>query len=72
MHLLVSLFLLFYYFISPFIDIYIYKKLMIFIYIFLVAIHVPISIFTGIITSLYRSCFKIKELILYSVLLWFL
>ena len=67
--LLVSfIFIVLIFFISPFIDIYIYKKIDDFSFIlFLVAIHVPISIFTGIITSLYRSVLKIKELILYSV-----
>ena len=67
--LLISfIFIVLMFFISPFIDIYIYKKIDDFSFIlFLVAIHVPVSIFTGIITSLYRSVLKIKELILYSV-----
>ena len=67
--LLISfIFIVLMFFLSPFIDIYLYKKIDDFSFIlFLVAIHAPVSIFTGIITSLYRSVLKIKELILYSV-----
>ena len=62
------IFIVLMYIFSPYIDEYIYIKIDDFSFIlFLVAIHTPISIFTGIITSLYRSVLKIKELILYSV-----
>lgn len=55
------------YFIAPYFDQYLYKKINGFYFILLlVSLHAPIAIFTGIITSLYRSVFKIKEIILYS------
>ena len=55
------------YFLAPFFDNYIYKEIDSFsLILLLVSIHAPISIFTGIITSLYRSVFKIKEIIIYS------
>jgi len=38
------------------------------IFIFLAAFYIPISMFAGYITSIYRSVFKIKEIILYSTL----
>ena len=55
------------YFLAPYFDTFIYKEIDNFSFIlFLVSIHAPISIFTAIITSLYRSVFKIKEIMLYS------
>ena len=55
------------YFISPLLDRYIYTNIDGFSFIlFLVSLHTPISIFTGIITALYRSVLKIKEIIIYS------
>ncbi len=61
------LFLLIMYFLAPYFDKYLYKEIKGFSFILLlVSVHAPIAIFTGIITSLYRSIFKIKEIILYS------
>ena len=61
------LFLILMYFLTPYFDHYIYKEIEGFYFIlFLVSIHAPISILLGIMTSLYRSIFKIKELVLYS------
>ena len=60
-------FLLMMCFLAPYFDKYLYKEIEGFSFILLlVSVHVPIAIFTGIITSLYRSIFKIKEIILYS------
>jgi O-antigen/teichoic acid export membrane protein len=48
-------------------DIYIYPKTPNFSYLlFIISVHAPISIFMGIITSLYRSVLKIKEIMLYG------
>lgn len=55
------------YFISPFLDEYVYVNTNHFSFLLLIiSIHAPISIFMGIITSLYRSVLKIKEIILYG------
>ena len=60
-------FLVLIYFISPYLDEYIYTEINTFSYLLLIAsVHAPISIFMGIITSLFRSVFKIKEIILYG------
>ena len=61
------IFLVLIYFLAPVLDIYIYKKINNFsLILLLVSINVPISILMGIITSLYRSVFKIKEIMLYG------
>lgn len=61
------IFLLLMYFLSPVLDEYIYVNTNQFSYLLLIiSIHAPISIFMGIITSLYRSVLKIKEIILYG------
>ena len=71
----ISLFLSFFliailYFLSPILDTHVYTKIDDFSFIlFLVALHTPISIFTGIITALYRSVLKIKEIIIYSTVI---
>ena len=63
------LFLLFSWFFSPILDSYVYKKIDNFSFIlFLVSVNVPISIFTSIIIALYRSVFKIKEIVIYNTL----
>jgi len=55
------------YFLSPILDKYIYTNTDQLSYLLLiVSVHAPISIFMGVITSLYRSVFKIKEIILYG------
>ena len=55
------------YFLAPILDQYIYVNTNQFSYLLLIiSIHAPISIFMGIITSLYRSVLKIKEIILYG------
>ena len=60
-------FLFFMWFLAPWLDNYIYKDIEGFYLILLiVSIHAPISILTGIITSLYRSIFKVKEIIIYG------
>lgn len=60
-------FLVLIYFFAPVLDIYIYKEINNFSLILLVtSINVPISILMGIIVSLYRSVFKIKEIMLYG------
>ena len=66
--LLISVgFLISMYFLSPYLDKYIYTNTDNFSYLLLlISVHVPISIFMGIITSLYRSVLKIKEIILYG------
>ena len=62
-------FLLLSWFFSPILDTYVYKKIDDFSFIlFLVSINVPISIFTSVIISLYRSVFKIKEIVVYNTL----
>jgi len=61
------IFMIMMYFLAPYFDQYLYKEIEGFSFILLlVSLHVPIAIFTGIITSLYRSVFKIKEIILYG------
>ena len=63
------LFLLFSWFFSPILDSYVYKKIDNFSFIlFLVSVNVPISIFTSVIIALYRSVFKIKEIVIYNTL----
>ena len=58
------------YFSVPLIDKFVYTQIDDFSPIlFLVALHTPISIFTGIITALYRSVLKIKEIIIYSTVI---
>ena len=53
----------------PILDTYVYLKIDDFsLILFLVSINVPISIFTSVIISLYRSVFKIKEIIIYNTL----
>ena len=60
-------FLVIIYFLAPVLDVYIYKEINNFSLILLVSsINVPISILMGIIISLYRSAFKIKEIMLYG------
>jgi O-antigen/teichoic acid export membrane protein len=55
------------YFFSPYISKYIYTKLDNFSTIlFLMSIHVPITLLFGVIISLYRSMLKIKEIVLYG------
>ena len=61
------IFLFFMYFFSPYLDKYIYVNIDNFSYLLLViSVHAPLSIFMGIIISLFRSVFKIKEIILYG------
>ena len=53
----------------PILDTYVYLKIDDFsLILFLVSINVPISIFTSVIISLYRSVFKIKEIVIYNTL----
>ncbi len=60
-------FLVLMYFLSPYLDEYLYTKIDTFSYLLLiVSLHAPISIFMGIITSLFRSVLKIKEIVLYG------
>ena len=60
-------FLVLIYFISPYLDKYAYINIDDFSYLLLiVSVHAPISIFMGIITSLFRSVLKIKEIVLYG------
>ena len=62
-------FLLLSWFFSPILDNYVYLKIDDFsLILFLVSINVPISIFTSVIISLYRSVFKIKEIVVYNTL----
>ena len=62
-------FLLLSWFFSPILDTYVYLKIDDFsLILFLVSINVPISIFTSVIISLYRSVFKIKEIVIYNTL----
>jgi len=62
-----AIFLCSMYFITPLLDEYVYMNTDKFSYLLLIiSIHAPISIFMGIITSLYRSVLKIKEIILYG------
>ena len=66
--ILISLFfVILIYFLAPVLDIYMYKEINNFSLILLVtSINIPISILMGIIVSLYRSVFKIKEIMLYG------
>ncbi|MBT6807956.1 MAG: oligosaccharide flippase family protein [Flavobacteriales bacterium] len=58
------------YFVTPLLDRFVYTNIDGFsLILFLVALHTPISIFTGIITALYRSVLKIKEIIIYSTVI---
>ena len=60
-------FMILFYFLAPYFDKYLYTEIDSFSFILLlVSAHVPIAIFTGIIASLYRSIFKIKDLIIYG------
>jgi O-antigen/teichoic acid export membrane protein len=60
-------FLVMNYFLSPYIDKFIYTKVDSLSFIlFLMSIHVPISLLFGVIISLYRSMLKIKEIVLYG------
>jgi len=60
-------FLILIYFLAPVLDVYLYKEINNFSLILLVtSINVPISILMGIIIALYRSAFKIKEIMLYG------
>ncbi|MGY8987418.1 MAG: oligosaccharide flippase family protein [Flavobacteriales bacterium] len=62
-----SIFLVSMIFLSPILDKYFYVKTDDFSYLLLViSIHTPISIFMGVIASLYRSVLKIKEIIIYG------
>jgi len=61
------LFLSIMFFSSSFIDKYIYVNINNFSYLLLIiSIHAPISIFMGIITSMYRSVLKIREIIIFG------
>jgi len=60
-------FLVINYFLSPYIDKFIYTKIDSLSFILLLmSIHVPISLLFGVIISLYRSMLKIKEIVLYG------
>ena len=60
-------FLIIMYFLSPFLDKYIYINSDNFSYLLLViSIHAPISVLMGVINSLFRASFKIKEIVLYG------
>lgn len=60
-------YLLLIYFFSPFINQFIYKDIEGLSWIlFLICIHVPISMLFGVVVSLYRSVLKIKEIVLYG------
>lgn len=64
------LFLVVIYFIAPLLDSFIYSEIDGLTWIlFFMSIHVPISLLFGVITSLYRSILKIKELIIYGTLI---
>ena len=55
------------FFTKDLLDIYLYPKYSNFSYLlFVISVHAPISIFMGVITSLYRSVLKIKEIMLYG------
>ena len=61
------LFILFMIFFSQFLDNFIWNQYdNFYILLFFVSIHAPISIFMGIIISLFRSVLKIKEILLYG------
>ena len=64
------LFLFVMYFLSPFLDDFIYTEIDNISWIlFIMCIHVPISLLFGIITSLYRSILRIKELVVFGTLI---
>ena len=61
------LFLTLIYFLAPILDVFLYKEINNFTLILLLtSVNVPIAIFMGIIISLYRSTFRIKEIMLYG------
>ena len=61
------IFMIVMFFTKDLLDIYLYPKYSNFSYLlFIISVHAPISIFMGIITSLYRSILKIKEIMLYG------
>ena len=63
------LFFVMMYFLAPFFDLFIYKKLNDFSWIlFLMCAHIPISLSLAVITSLYRSILKIKEIVIYGTI----
>ena len=64
-----GVFFLLNYFLSPFIDKYVYSEVDGLSYLlFLMSIHVPISMLFGVVISLYRSMLKIKEIVLYGTI----
>lgn len=61
------IFMIVMFFTKDLLDIYLYPKYDNFSYLlFVISVHAPISIFMGVITSLYRSVLKIKEIMLYG------
>ena len=61
------IFMIVMFFTKDLLDIYLYPKYSNFSYLlFVISVHAPISIFMGVITSLYRSVLKIKEIMLYG------
>ena len=63
-------FLLIIYFGIDYIDYYLYKEIDNLGFILLImCIHVPISMLFGVVVSLYRSVFKIKEIVLYGTVI---
>ena len=64
------LYVIFMFLFCDILDIYLYPNTPNFSFILLcVSFHVPLSLFLGVISSLYRSILKIKELILYGTLI---
>ena len=62
-----AVFIVLIYFFAPILDFYVYTSIDNFSFILLLtSINVPIAILTGVIVALYRSVFKIKEIILYG------
>ena len=62
-----GVYLLLIYFFSPIINQFVYKDIEGLSWIlFLICIHVPISMLFGVVISLYRSVLKIKEIVLYG------
>ena len=58
------------YFLSPFFDKYLYDQLNDFSWIlFIMCAHIPIGLILGIITALYRSVLKIKEIVIYGTII---
>ena len=65
-----SLFFILMYFLAPFFDVYLYKELNNFsLILFIMCAHIPISLLLAVITSLYRSVLKIREIVLYGTLI---